>query len=114
MQEVEKLAYDFSIQCIGFIKSLNKNNPNIETCELKENTGNVSLKLLNALKSKINKDFSDNLKKSYGSISKCNSLLQDIDCSKVSSSLEEERKDLIKKSATLITKLKVITEKLIY
>lgn len=113
MQEAEKLTYDFSIYGIGFIKSLNKKLPKIESSELKENIGNVSLKFLIALESKENKEFADNIRKSYDSIIRCNILLKDINCTTVSS-LEKERIELITKSETLITKLKGITEKIIY
>ncbi|GEM_PF-1615671 len=113
MQEIEQLIYNFTVQCFGFTKSLNKELPQVDTRELKEKSGTVSIKFLLALKSKENTDFSSNLKKSYESLITSISLLQNINCSSIAS-LEEEKKTLITKSEILLVKFKVIIGKVIY
>jgi len=113
MQEIEQLIYNFTIQCIGFTKSLNKKFPQVDTRELKEKSGTVSIKFQLALKSIENDDFSGNLKKSYDSLTISNQLIQNIDCSNIVS-LEKEKETLIIKSEALLIKYKEIIEKLIY
>lgn len=104
MQELETKTYNFTVQAIGFILSLEKELPHLVNEELRKTAGDVSLKFMDALESIENKDFSDNIRKSYESAKRSFEILKSMNCS--------ENKELEKQKASLLTDLHEINEKL--
>jgi translation initiation factor 2B subunit (eIF-2B alpha/beta/delta family) len=113
MQELEVKTYNFAIQGIGFVKSLEKNNPEVDSNELKSCAGAVSIKLIAALDSKENDDFANNLRECHNNAIKALERLKSLDDLK-EKNLENQRIQLIKEAEEIIEKLDKIIEKLIY
>lgn len=62
MEELEVQTYKFAVEGIGFVKSLEKEFPEIIPPELKYCMENVSMKYIDALHSKENENFAENLR----------------------------------------------------
>jgi len=62
MNELEVQTYNFAVEGIGFVKSLEKEFPEMAKPELKQVIGAVSLKCIDALDAKENEDFASNLR----------------------------------------------------
>jgi hypothetical protein len=104
VQELESKTYNFSVQAIGFIKSLEKELPHLVNEELRKAAGEVSLKFMDAMESLENKDFSENIRKSYNNAKRSFDILKSMNCS--------ENKELQKQKAELLTDLHEINENL--
>jgi len=113
MQELEKKTYNYTVQTIGFIKTLEKQFPHLVNEELREIAGNVSLKFMDALDSIENNDFSDNIRKSHENAKRSFEILKSINCSE-NADLEKQKTQLLLESNEIIEKLNVIINKLIY
>ena len=113
MRDLEEKTYNFVIQGIGLIKSLEKEFPELLSAELKKSIGAVSTKYMDAIDSKENADFGNNLRESYTNAKKSHELLNSMgDIS--SQTLNEQRKKLIKEAIEIVDQLNTIIQKLIY
>ena len=115
MQELEKKTYNFSVQGIGFIKSIDKNYPGLEmdTQELKQYIGAVSLKFIAAMDSKENDDFANNLRECHNKAMMSSKQLKKLDKLK-ENTLKTQKNDLIREAEEITEQLDKILEKLIY
>jgi hypothetical protein len=113
MQELEEKTYNYTVQAIGFIKTLEKQFPHLVNEELREIAGNVSLKFMDALDSMENKDFSDNIRKSHEYAKRSFEILKSINCSE-NKELEKQKTQLLSESHEIIEKLNFIISRLIY
>ena len=113
MKELEVQTYNFSVQGIGLIKSLEKDFPALVTRELKQNIGAVSLKYIDALNANENVDFANNLRECLSSAEKSSELLNSF--GQIANENYNNQKDqLLTDSKTIIEKLNNIISKLIY
>ena len=112
MQELEEKTYNYTVQVIGFIKTLEKTFPHLVSAEFREIAGNVSLKFMDALDSIENKDFSDNIRKSHEYATRSFEILKSINCSE-NKDLEKQKAQLLLDSHEIIEKLNLIINKLI-
>ncbi|MFO7842839.1 MAG: hypothetical protein R6V16_03440 [Bacteroidales bacterium] len=113
MQELEDKTYNFAVKGIGFIKSLNKIEPEINTHELKHYTGGVSLKFIAAMDSKENDDFANNLRECHNNTIKILEQLKKID--QINHKELQDQKEQLKRDAReILALLDKIIEKLIY
>jgi len=113
MQELESKTYNYSVQAIGFIKSLEKELPHLVNEELRKSAGEVSLKFMDAMDSVENKDFSDNIRKSLASTKRSFEILKSMNCSE-NKELEKHKALLLSESHEIIEKLNIIINKLIF
>ncbi|MDY6800258.1 MAG: hypothetical protein SVU94_03430 [Bacteroidota bacterium] len=113
MQELEDKTYNFAVKGLGFIKSLDKIDPQINTRELKQYTGAVSLKLIAAMDSKENDDFAYNLRECHKNTIKTLEQLKNLNEIK-EKYLETQKNQLIEEAEEIIQNLDKIIEKLIY
>ncbi|MDK2979405.1 MAG: hypothetical protein PWP52_2119 [Bacteroidales bacterium] len=113
MQELEDKTYNFAIKGLGFIKSLDKIDPQLNTGELKQYTGAVSLKFIAAMDSKENDDFAHNLRECHNNTIKILERLKNLNEIK-EKNLKTERNQLITEAEEIIKNLDKIIEKLIY
>ncbi|HAN19554.1 MAG: hypothetical protein A2X13_15080 [Bacteroidetes bacterium GWC2_33_15] len=113
MQELEQKTYNYTVQTIGFIKSLEKELPHLVNEELRTTAGAVSLKFMDAMESIENKDFSDNIKKSFDNARRSFEILKTLNCS-ANKELEKQKAFLLSESHEIIEKLNFIISKLIY
>jgi len=113
MKELEEKTYNFTVQAIGLIKSLEKEFPELVNSELRKTMGNVSLKFMDALDSEENTDFANNLRDCKSSAEKSHELLSkmgDIENELYNS----QRKALLSEAQEIKEKLENIISKLIY
>ncbi|HSH52616.1 MAG TPA: four helix bundle protein [Bacteroidales bacterium] len=113
MQELADKTYNFAVKGIGFIKSLDKIDAEINTNELKQCAGAVSLKFIAAMDSKENDDFANNLRECYNNIIKTLEQLKNLNNLK-EKSLENQRNELITEAEEITKDLNKIIEKVIY
>ncbi|HKL09547.1 MAG TPA: hypothetical protein VJ896_12285 [Bacteroidales bacterium] len=113
MQELEDKTYNFTVKGIGFIKSLNKTVPEINTDELKHYTGGVSLKFIAAMDSKENDDFANNLRECHNNTLKISEQLKKMDPIN-NKELQDQKEQLKKEAREILDLLDKILEKLIY
>jgi len=113
MQELEVKTYNFTVQGIGLIKSLEKEFPEMVNSELRQNIGNVSLKFMDALDAQENEDFAKNIRECNSSTKKSEELLSKIGTIQ-NETFENQKIALIIESKVICEKLNTIIEKLIY
>ncbi|MDA3953817.1 MAG: hypothetical protein PF485_09230 [Bacteroidales bacterium] len=113
MKELEVKTYNFAIQGIGLIKSLEKEFPELANNELKQSIGSVSIKFIDALNAEGNEDFAQNIKDCHSSALKSSILLIEMDEIK-NDTFNKQKKALINESKVIIEKLDIIISKLIF
>lgn len=113
MQELEVKTYNFAIQCIGFVKSLEKDYPEMVIKDLKSCAGAVSIEFMAALDSNENEDFAKNLRVCHSNAKKSLELLKKTDEVK-DEKLNSQKILLIKEAEEIVEKLNQIIDKLIY
>ncbi len=113
MEELEVQTYKFAVEGIGFVKSLEKEYPEIVPSELKYSMGNVSMKFIDALNSKENENFAENLRGCYENAKKSSELLVKLE-GITNNSLLKQNEKLINDIRSIINKLDNIKSKLIY
>jgi len=113
MKELEEKTYNFTVQAIGLIKSLEKEFPKLVNPELKKALGNVSIKFMDAMDADENTDFANNLRdskenaeKSYELLSQMGSIQNEL--------FNSQRNTLISEAQEIKEKLENIISKLIY
>ncbi len=112
MRELERQTYDFAIEGISLIKSLEKTFPELVSTELKRNIGAVSTKYIDAVNAKENEDFAGNLRDCHASAKKSIELLNSLDIK--NEDFNSQKSKLINNSKLIIDKLDTIISKLIY
>lgn len=112
MKDLEVQTYNFAVDGIGLIKSLEKEYPELVSQDLKQNIGAVSLKYLDAVEAKENEDFAKNLRECHSSAKKSVDLLNTLNLE--NETLNEQKNKLLKDSEIIIEKLDKIISKLIY
>lgn len=113
MKELEVKTYNFAVQGIGLIKSLEKEFPALVNNELKQSMGAVSISFIDALNAQENEDFAKNIKVCYTNAKKSNELLNTLGNFE-NQNLNEQKVLLINDSKSIIDKLDSIISKLIY
>lgn len=113
MKELEVKTYNFAIQGIGLIKSLEKEFPEKVNSELKKNIGNVSLKFIDALDAQENEKFAENLRECCSCAQKSGELLNAMG-EILNETLNNQKNTLINDSKIIIGELDTIIKKLIY
>lgn len=113
MKELEVQTYNFSVDGIGLVKSLEKEYPDLVKSELKQTIGNVSLKFMDAVSAKENEDFANNLRVCLSETKKAVELLHAIKGVQNEQILSQKEK-MIQESQIIIEKLENIISKLIY
>ena len=113
MRDLEEKTYQYTVQGIGLIKSLEKEFPELLSSELKKSIGAVSTKCMDAFESKENVDFANNLRESCTNAKRSHDLLNSMgDIS--NPILNEQRIKLIKETTEIVDQLNTIIQKLIY
>ena len=113
MKELEVKTYNFAVQGIGLIKSLEKEFPEKVNSELKRNIGNVSLKFIDAIDAQENENFAKNIRECYSSAQKSEELLNAM--GEILNEVLNNRKNaLINDSKIISEELDTIIKKLIY
>lgn len=113
MQELEVKTYNFTVDAIGLIKSLEKEHPELLNNDFKKYAGAVSLKFMDAVDSQENDHFANNLRDCLANSKKSLEILhkmQEIP----NPVFENQKKTLIKDIELIIEKLDQINSKLIY
>jgi len=113
MKELEVKTYNFTVQGIGLIKSLEKEFPTLVNSDLRQSIGAVSIQFIDALNAKENEDFAKNLRDCYSNAQKSVELLHslgEID----NNTLNDQKNTLINDSKEIIEKLNTVINKLIY
>jgi hypothetical protein len=113
MQELEVKTYNFTVQGIGLIKSLEKEFPEKVSSELRQNIGNVSLKFMDAQDAQENENFAKNIRECNSSAEKSEELLNELGTIQ-NETFENQKNALIKESKVIREQLDTIIEKLIY
>ena len=113
MKDLEVKTYNFAVQGIGLIISLEKEFPELVNNELKQSMGAVSINFIDALNAQENEDFAKNPKMCYSNAKKSAELLQNLGVIE-NKTLEEQKMLLINESKSIIDKLNSIISKLIY
>ena len=113
MKELEVKTYNFAVQGIGLIKSLEKEFPELANNELKQSMGAVSINFIDALNAQENEDFAKNMRECFSNAQKSSELLNAIGEIQ-NRTLDEQKMGLIKDSKIIIEKLDSIISKLIY
>jgi len=112
MKDLEIQTYDFAIGGIGFVKSIEKEQPELTNEELKHSIGTVSLKFMDALSATENEEFASNLRACHASLIKSTQLLNKL--KDLNSNLNLQKEKLLEDSRTIQDKLDHIISKLIY
>lgn len=113
MKELEIQTYNFSVDGIGLVKSLEKEHPDLVNSALKQTIGNVSLKFMDAVSAKENEDFANNLRSCLSETKKSVEFLRAIEGIQNKPILDQKDK-MIDDSKIIIEKLENIIGKLIY
>lgn len=113
MKDLEVQTYNFSVDGIGLVKSLEKEHPDLVNSELKQTIGNVSLKFMDAVSAKENEDFANNLRACYAETQKSVELLRAIDGIQ-NEQIVTQKEKMILESQIILEKLESIISKLIY
>ena len=113
MKELEVKTYNFAIQGIVLIKSLEKEFPELVNSDLKQSIGAVSLTFIDALNAEENEDFAKNLRDCHSNAQKSVELLNAMG-EIANDTLSEQKSKLINESKIIIEKLNTIISKLIY
>jgi hypothetical protein len=113
MKDLEVQTYNFSVDGISLVKSLEKEHPELVNAELKQTIGNVSLKFMDAVSAKENEDFANNLRTCLSETKKSVEFLNAIEG--IQNEQTSAHKDkMIRDSKIIIEKLENIISKLIY
>ncbi len=113
MQELEKETYNFAVQTIGFVRSLEKAGSNHDLAKLKTSAAKVSTIFIEAMEANENKEFADNLRECLKHAKHAHEELNKISVSDTESPSKEL--DRLKSSLNRIEKqLEEISTKLIY
>ncbi|MFC2150985.1 hypothetical protein ACFLSE_00520 [Bacteroidota bacterium] len=113
MEELEVKTYNFAVEGIGLVKSLEKEFPELAKSELKQSMGAVSLKFIDALNASENEDFANNLRECFLNAKKSSELLNTLG-ELSNETLNKQKSKLIKDSNLIIEKLDAIINRLIY
>lgn len=113
MKDLEVKTYNFAVQGIGLIKSLEKEFPELVNIDLKQSMGGVSINFIDALNAQESEDFAKNIRACYANTQKSAKLLQSLGVIE-NKALEEQKMQLINDSKNMIDKLDSIISKLIY
>jgi len=113
MKELEVQTYQFAVEGIGLVKSLEKEVPGLATSDLKQSMGAVSLKYMDALSAEENEDFASNLRACHASAKRSEELLHTLE-KLTNKELIQQKEKMINDSKKIIEKLDGIIEKLIY
>lgn len=112
MKDLEVQTYNLAVEGIGFVKSIEKEQPELATEELKHSVGAVSLKFMDALSATENEDFASNLRACNASLIKSTQLLNEL--KGLNDNLNLQKEKLLEDSRTVQDKLDHIISKLIY
>ena len=113
MKELEEKTYNFAIQGIGLIKSLEKEFPELANKDLKQSMGAVSIKFIDALNAEKNEDFAQNIKDCHSNAFNSYELLSNRDEIK-NDTFNKQKNVLINESKVIIEKLDTVISKLIF
>ncbi len=113
MKELEVKTYNFAIQGIGLIKSLEKEFPELANNELKQSMGAVSIKFIDALNTEKNEDFAINLKDCLSNALKSSELLKQMEDIN-NDTFNKQKNVLLDESKVIIAKLNTVISKLIF
>lgn len=113
MKDLEVQTYNFAVEGIGLVRSLEKEFPELASNELKQNIGAVSLKYIDAIEAKENEDFASNLRACHSCAKKSAELLNELK-GITNENLVNQKEKLINDSKIIIEKLDNIISKLIY
>lgn len=113
MRDLEEKTYQYTIQGIGLVKSLEKEYPELLSPDLKKSIGNVSTKCMDAFDAKENEDFANYLREAYANSKISMDLLNSMG-DIANNTFNEQRKNLIKEAKEIADKLNTIIQKLIY
>ncbi len=113
MQELEKQAYIYSVEAIGFAKSLEKeNNSSSGIAEFKKNSGKIYKLIADTHNTDSNSGFADLLREAKNLAPELKHKLDKIHTE--DKALQEQKKQLTSKLDDLIQKLDEILSKIIY
>lgn len=113
MKELEVKTYNFAIQGIGLVKSLEKEFPELANNDLKQSMGAVSIKFIDALNAEGNEDFAQNIKDCHSNALKSSEFLSKMDEIK-NDTFNKQKEVLINESKEIIEKLDTVISKLIF
>jgi len=113
MRDLEEKTYEYTVQGIGLIKSIEKVFPELLSTDLKKSIGAVATKYMDAVESNENDDFAKNLRESHSSAEKSLELLNSMS-DIADSDLNEQKKKLIVETKEIVDQLNAIIQKLIY
>jgi len=113
LKELEKKTYIFSVEAIGWAKSMEKMNdhPN-EAMSFKIAAANAYKFFSSAIVAEENKAFADKLRDSLSATKEARKLLNEI--STENEELAKQQKALYEKSGEIISELEKIIKKIIY
>jgi predicted nucleic acid-binding Zn-ribbon protein len=113
MQELEKKAYIYSVEAIGFAKTLEKDKRHPEQTQLfKTLSGKIYTMVADSHKAESNKDFADTLRECKNITLQLEKLLSQLEIS--DSGMKEQKKQLEKKLQEINNKLNDLLSKIIY
>jgi len=113
LKELEKKTYIFSVEAIGWAKSMEKANDHTnEAVSFKLTAANAYKFFSNAVIAEENKAFADNLRDSLNATKEARKLLEGI--STENEELAKQQKALYDKSGEIIDELEEIIKKIIY
>ncbi len=114
MKELEKNTYIFSVEAIGFAKTLEKKEELKDKAGILKNlAGNTYKKFADARQAEETKSFANFLRESYKNACEAKKLLEEIHIDG-NSELENQQEGLIKKIKIIVSGMDDITKKLIY
>jgi hypothetical protein len=113
MKELESETYNFAIQGIGLVKSLEKEFPELANNELKHSIGAVSIKYMNALNAEKNEDFALNIKSCHSNALRSSELLSQIGEIK-NNTFNQQKIELKGELKVIIERLDIVISKLIF
>jgi hypothetical protein len=113
MKELEVKTYNFAVQGIGLVKSLEKEFPELADNDLKQSMGTVSIKFIDALNAKENEDFAQNIKDCHLNALKSSEILSKMGEIK-NDTFNKQKEVLINESKEIIEKLDTVISKLIF
>lgn len=113
MRDLEIKTYDYTVKAIGFVKSIEKEFPEMPLSEFRKSSGDVSIKYMGAISSKENEDFANSLRSCYSQLKQSAQILKSMETIP-NERLENEKHTLIKDAELLDEELNTIIKKLIY
>ncbi len=114
MKELEKNTYVFSVEAIGFAKTLEKKEAQKKNAGIiKEYAGTVYRKLADAQQEDETEVFADSLRKSYQAASQAKDLFEELEIEN-DVDLQDQQKKLLEKIKIIVSKMDEIIKKLIY